>query len=190
VIKNYPKGELYMDFEASEEDIKKAHGLFVLLLVGAIIQILLMVGILYIFAQGGVLDDSGSGGTNFGGVYIFILVGFLNIPLIAAAVFVYMRSGYTIAGVLLVISIITTLPVGTIFVIIGLFKMRGARNAFPSQLESSIKRAEAKKKLAKEKSKEKIELECPQCEKDFKVLDTGKRPLPIKCPHCGVEGEI
>lgn len=179
-----------MDMEASEEDIKKARSLFYLLLIGAILQILIMVGILYIFSQGGAFDDSGSTGTNLGGTYIFIVIGLFSLTLVAAAVFVYMRSGYTIAWVLLLASIITTFPAGAVFAVIGLFKMPGVRNAFPDQLERSIKRAEAKEKLTKEKAKEKIELECPQCEKDFAVLDTGKRPLPIKCPHCGVEGEI
>jgi len=33
-------------------------------------------------------------------------------------------------------------------------------------------------------------VECPGCSVSFKVEDTGEDPLPVKCPDCGMEGEL
>ena len=41
-----------------------------------------------------------------------------------------------------------------------------------------------------EKEVKKLELECPECGMDITIKDTGKRPIPISCPHCGAEGEF
>ncbi len=34
-----------------------------------------------------------------------------------------------------------------------------------------------------------IDLRCPECGGTFTEQDTGERPLPIQCPHCGVQGK-
>jgi len=31
--------------------------------------------------------------------------------------------------------------------------------------------------------------QCPNCNKSFKLTET-KRPVTVKCPHCGVRGEV
>ncbi|MGQ9583620.1 MAG: hypothetical protein ACUVV6_08950, partial [Thermoplasmatota archaeon] len=33
-------------------------------------------------------------------------------------------------------------------------------------------------------------LRCPQCKAIFEIIDTGQRPLPIKCHACGKEGVL
>ena len=176
--------------EPREEDIKKAKGLSTLLFIGGVVQIIVMVTIFWILSSGGAFQSSGGSGTNLGAPFIFALFGLMNLTLIATAVLVYLRISYLSALILLFISIVTAFPVGSIFVVIGLFKLPKARKAFPNQLKEVTRKAEAKKKVKKESVKTRLDLECPQCEKDFAVKDTGKRPLPIKCPHCGVEGEI
>ena len=176
--------------EPSEEDIKKAKGLSMLLFIGGIIQIIVVVMVMWILSSGGAFERSGGTGINLGAPFIFALFGLMNLTLIAAAILIYLRVSYLSASILLFISILTALPIGTIFVVIGIFKLQKARNAFPGQLEEVTRKAEAKKKIKKDHPKGRLDLECPQCGKDFAVKDSGKRPLPIKCPHCGVEGEI
>jgi uncharacterized Zn finger protein len=33
-------------------------------------------------------------------------------------------------------------------------------------------------------------MRCPKCQVIFEVVDTGVRPLPIKCTACGTTGAI
>lgn len=170
--------------------LKKQKGLRTLLFVGFVTQAIVMFIFLLIVSKGGALDTptDTSGGVNFGGPWIFALLFFINLPLLASAILVTLRSAFSTARVLLIVSIITSIPIGTFFALIGLVKLSKAKRAFPGMLERIEKRQKAKKKL---KGKTEIlELECPDCGNDFKIKDKGKRPLAIKCPHCGVEGEI
>lgn len=182
-------GHMY-PVEVKEGDLRKARNLSIFLFTGAIIQIIGIVTTLWILSSGGAFQSSGGTGINLGAPFTFTLFGIMNLTLIAAAVLIYLRVSYLSASILLFISILTALPIGTIFVVIGIFKLQKARNAFPGQLEEVTRKAEAKKKIKKDHPKGRLDLECPQCGKDFAVKDSGKRPLPIKCPHCGVEGEI
>ena len=180
---------MVMDVEPSEDDIKKANNLAVLLIVGQVLTLMGVSLLVWVLYNGGALDSEGA----FGGKTIIALWYILNLPLGVAAVFTFLRSGYKLVFIFLAMGLLfglTSLGIGTIFSIICLIKLSKSKNAFPDQLERSIKRAEAKKKIDKDRKAVKLELECPQCEKDFAVKDNGKRPLAIKCPHCGVEGEI
>jgi len=173
--------------EPAEEDIKKASSLGVLMAVGIILSlatITFFVWVLY--------NDALASGEFFGGTMIIILWYVSQIFFIGALILVFMRSAYSLIRILLIISIFTGLfavGIGTLFSIICLFKLSGARKAFPLELEKDKRKIEAVAKVAGKKVK-KLELECPECAKDFTIKDTGKRPLPIKCPHCGVAGEI
>jgi len=55
-----------------------------------------------------------------------------------------------------------------------------------SEVETEMSKVSFKKKV----SQKLFEVECPGCSVSFKVEDTGEDPLPVKCPECGIEGEL
>ncbi|MDP6155297.1 MAG: hypothetical protein QF682_04055 [Candidatus Thermoplasmatota archaeon] len=173
--------------EAAEEDIKKASNLAVLMLVGVIISFALITFAVWVLYSGGVFGS----GEFFGGTMIMILWYLSQIFLIIAVILLFLRSAYGVVRILLIINIFTGIIsiAGFIFSIIGSIKLSKTRKAFPLELERDKRTIEAEAKVSGKKVK-KLELECPECSKDFMIKDTGKRPLPIKCPHCGVAGEI
>ncbi len=171
--------------DAIEEAKRKASGLSALLTVGSLLSLAIIGLIVWILK-----DDALSGGGAFGGTMIIIIMFATQLFLVFAMIFSFMRSGYGLMRIFLFISILPGLVfgvIGAIFSGIALFKMSGARLAYPSEVEKIKRREEAK---AKGKKKEILELECPDCGTEFKVKDKGKRPLAIKCPECGAEGEI
>ncbi len=54
------------------------------------------------------------------------------------------------------------------------------------EVEKEMRKISFKKKV----SQKLFEVECPGCSVSFNVEDTGKDPLPVKCPECGIEGEL
>ena len=128
--------------EVKEGDLRKARNLSIFLFTGAIIQIIGIVTTLWILSSGGAFQSSGGTGINLGAPFTFTLFGIMNLTLIAAAVLIYLRVSYLSASILLFISILTALPIGTIFVVIGIFKLQKARNAFPGQLKRMMGRGE------------------------------------------------
>ena len=173
--------------EPAEEDIQKASSLGVLMVVGLILSLALITFLVWIF-----YEDALGGSEFFGGMMIIILWYLSQSFLILAIILLFLRSGYGVIRILLIISIFagfTAPPVASIFSIIGLLKLSKTRKAFPLELEKDKRTLEAEAKISGKKVK-KLELECPECARDFTIKDTGKRPLAIKCPHCGVAGEI
>ena len=173
--------------EPAEEDIKKASSLGVLMLVGVILSFAVITLAVWVLHSGGVFGSD----EFFGGTMIIILLYLSQIFIIIAIILLFMRSAYGVIRILLIINIFTgTLSlVGFVFSIIGSLKLSKTRKAFALELEKDNRQLAAEAKISGKKVK-KLELECPECGKDFTIKDTGKRPLPIKCPHCGVAGEI
>lgn len=182
---------MVMDVEPSEEDAKKANSLVWWMgggWLGAMLGASLIIWLI-LYPSGTALssDDLFGGNMIIGLWYIF------NCALLLTAILTYLRVGYWLIFVLILIATVAGIGsglIGTVFSVICLIKLFRCKNAFPAQLEKSVKRQEARKKINREKAATKLELECPGCDKGFAIKDTGKRPLPIKCPHCGVEGEI
>ena len=173
--------------EPAEEDIKKASSLAVLMAVGVVLSLVVITFLIWILYTDALASDE-----FFGGTMIIILWYLSQIFIIGAVILLFMRSAYGMIRILLIINIFTglaSLGVATIFSIIGLIKLSKARSAFPLELEKDKRQMDAEVKISGQKVR-KLELECPECSKDFTIKDTGKRPLPIKCPHCGVAGEI
>ncbi|MDP6155061.1 MAG: hypothetical protein QGH39_06495 [Candidatus Thermoplasmatota archaeon] len=54
------------------------------------------------------------------------------------------------------------------------------------EVEREMNKVSFKKKV----SQKLFEVECPGCSVSFKVEDSGEDPLPVKCPECGIEGEL